>query len=78
MVSETFHVLPPIAARILDSDPEELSVRCLELLQYADAKRVFDTNDKKAIRGASGAFMKEVEDIDFELVEEQLAAERDS
>jgi hypothetical protein len=49
-VAETFHVLPSVAARDLDEDPNQTAIECLALLNYARGKHVFDAakgDDKK-------------------------------
>jgi len=42
VVANAFHVLPSVAARALDEDPERVDIECLELLNYARVKRLFD------------------------------------
>ena len=42
VIAESFHVLPSEVARDLDEDPEQLSLLCIPLLKYAEAKRAFD------------------------------------
>lgn len=37
-IAETFHVLPSVAARDLDEDPEHLSQECMVILNYAEIK----------------------------------------
>ena len=42
MIADKFHALPSVVARDLDDDPEQLSLSCLSLLSYAQAKAIFD------------------------------------
>jgi len=41
-IADQFHVLPSVVARDLDEDPDQLSLRCMELLSYAQVKGAFD------------------------------------
>lgn len=48
-VAREFHVLPSIAARHLDRDPERVDLVCAEMLQYAQAKLAYESaKDHKA------------------------------
>jgi hypothetical protein len=55
-VAEAFHVLPSQVARDLDEDPEQLSLVCLSVLQYAEAhdaeKRSQGEDDLKHWKGS--------------------------
>ena len=75
-MAKEFGVLPSQAARDLDADPMRLSLSCLELLEYARAKGVHDTKNKKAMAAYPGQRMlKQVDDIAHGLVEEELSEE---
>jgi hypothetical protein len=55
IISREFGVLPSVAARDLDSDPRRLSIACIYLLQYAEAKGAFDAaKDDKALEPWKG------------------------
>ena len=76
-MANSYHVLPSQAARDLDNDPEQLSLVCLTLLNYADAKRAFDqakdkTRDLAAWKDSN--LMPHVERNTFDLHKERLAA----
>lgn len=58
-VAKEFGVLPSQAARAMDADSENLDILCVELLRYAEAKTVFDSNNKKAIEAWKGSEMME-------------------
>jgi hypothetical protein len=45
VVAEAFHVLPSVVARDLDEDPERLSLECLRLLNYAEARRALEAGE---------------------------------
>lgn len=49
-IAEAFHVLPSVAARDLDDDPERLSLAVMPLLAYSRAYHALD-----AAQGADGA-----------------------
>jgi len=75
-VAETFHVLPSVVARDLDTDPERLSLTCMTLLQYSEAhsaeKRSSSKDDMKIWRG--NKVMDMVLDTKMELHKERVAA----
>ena len=54
-IAEHFHVLPSVVARDLDEDPDQLSLRCMELLTYAQVKRAYDDakGDPKKLKAYS-------------------------
>jgi hypothetical protein len=62
-------------ARDLDNDPEQLSIQCLPLLRYSEAKNAFDNakdeDDLKAWKGSS--MMKSVKRNTFDLAKERRA-----
>lgn len=50
LVAESWGVLPSVAARDLDADPEQLSLVCIPLLEYARAYRALQNGrDDKAL-----------------------------
>ena len=54
VIAKAFHILPSVVARDLDNDPEQLSLACLPLLNYANRKDIFDQavrrgNDDKTL-----------------------------
>lgn len=51
-VADRFHQLPSAVARDLDEDPEQLSLECVPLLHYAEAKSVYDRAKDKSELGA--------------------------
>lgn len=72
-VAKAFGVLPSQAARDLDNDPDRVSLACLKLLRYSEAKEVYDSNDPRAISAWEGSRMMElVKEIDFERTAEEL------
>lgn len=74
-IAKEFGVLPSVVARDLDNDPEQLSLECLKLLSYAEAKSVYDSGNKHMIDSRKDSpVMQEVEKNDFALAEEMLAA----
>jgi hypothetical protein len=74
-VAETFHVLPSVAARDLDEDPERLSLLCLPLLRYAEAKQAEENSkseeELKAWKGSK--IMEAVLENKFSLHKERIA-----
>lgn len=46
-----------MVARRLDHDPEQLSLTCVRLLRYAEAKAVYDSANKDAIKAWRGSRM---------------------
>lgn len=74
-VAKAFHVLPSVAARDLDEDPERLSLLCLPLINYAEAKAAFDgAEDDEALKGWAGSkSMEAVTRNTFELHKERVA-----
>jgi len=76
VVAETFHVLPSVAAKDLDDDPEYLSLLCLPLLRYAEAyhaERHAESED--ALKPWKGnPVMEDVLRNKFELHKERVAA----
>lgn len=73
VVAERFHVLPSVAARDLDEDPEHLSLLCMQLLRYAEAKNAFEAAEDKAALGSS-EMMSRVARNTFDLHKERLKA----
>lgn len=47
-IAETFHVLPTTVARDLDEDPERLSLLCLSVLRYAEAKSAEERSESES------------------------------
>lgn len=74
-IAEAYHVLPRQAAEDLDSDPEQLSLKCLPLIRYAEAKHAEehqqDESEMKAWRGSQ--MMKLVLENKFQLHRESVA-----
>jgi len=68
-VADQFHVLPSVAARDLDEDPERLSLVAISLLRYAHAKAEFDAADSDdSLKHWKGSeLMKTVKTNTFEL-----------
>jgi len=75
LVAEAFHVLPSVVARDLDRDPEQLSLICIPLLRYAEAKADFDRakDEKDLARWKGSKLMGSVKKNTFELRTERLA-----
>lgn len=77
-VAETFHVLPSVAARDLDDDPERLSLLCISLLRYAEAhgaeERSKSKEDLAPWKGSK--IMELVLENKFALHKARLAARR--
>ncbi len=76
-VAKEYHVLPAVAARDLDEDPEQLSLVCLSLLNYGVGYNVYRAANKRQIEGfrkspQGDRLMTLVQDIAFELTEEQM------
>lgn len=73
VIAKEFHVLPSVVARDLDEDPERLSLVCLQLLRYAEAKDAWDSNNKDRIKAFSGSdMMKRVQEYEFDLVQKSM------
>jgi len=74
-IAETFHVLPNVVAQDLDEDPERLSLTCVSLLRYAEAKQheenAKDADDMKMWKGSK--LMEEVLRNKFQLHRERVA-----
>ena len=67
-----------MVARDLDEDPERMSLTCLSLLRYAEAKRVFDRANKDELKAwRDNKMMEKVEEIAFKLTEEQMGIVRE-
>ena len=78
-VAEAFHVLPSVAARALDEDPEQLDVLCLTVLSYASVKSQFDqagTDDDALKHLKDHPHMLAVRRNAFDLHLERVAARR--
>jgi len=73
LVAEAFHVLPSVVARDLDRDPEQLSLICIPLLRYAEAKGDFDRSkeEKDLDRWKGSKLMSSVRKNTFELAAER-------
>lgn len=71
-VAEAFHVLPTIVAREMDDDPENLSIICLQMLRYAEAKRAEEVSkDEKDLEAWKGSWiMEQVLQNKFDLFKE--------
>ena len=65
--------MPSVAARDLDRDPEQLSLTCIPLLRYAEAKAEFDAakDDKSLERWKGSSLMASVRKNTFELAQER-------
>lgn len=65
--------MPSVAARDLDRDPEQLSLICIPLLRYAEAKAEFDAakDDKALERWKGSTVMEAVRRNTFELAQER-------
>lgn len=65
--------MPSVVARDLDRDPEQLSLICLPLLRYAEAKAEFDhaKDDKQLERWRGSSVMDAVKKNTFELAQER-------
>lgn len=65
--------MPSVAARDLDRDPEQLSLACIPLLRYAEAKAEFDAakDDKALERWKGSSLMAGVRKNTFELAQER-------
>jgi len=76
MVAETFHVLPTVVARDLDSDPEQMSLLCVSLLRYAEAKRAEETakSEEELASWKGSEVMEKVLRNKYELHKERTAA----
>jgi len=74
-VAEQFHVLPSVAARDLDDDPERLSLVAVSLLRYAHAKAEFDVadSDDRLKHWKGSELMKTVKKNTFELHQARIA-----
>ncbi len=73
VVANSYHVLPSVVARDLDNDPEQLSLVCLTLLNYADAKRAFERgNEHELASWKDSPMMGHVEKNTFDLHQERL------
>lgn len=68
-------MLPEIVAKQLDESPELLSLECVKLLQYAQAKRQFEGAKDKSQVDHSAPFIAEVIENDMELAAEELDIE---
>ncbi len=72
-VAETFHVLPSVAARDLDEDPEQLSIVCLSLLNYGAAHEAYRSAKRARIdewrkTSAGARLMDLVTEIDLAII----------
>lgn len=69
LIAEAFHVLPSIVARDIETDPNQLSAKCLHFLRYRDAYQAFKAakkqDDLKSWEGSK--MMDAVITNDFEL-----------
>lgn len=78
VVADAFHQLPSVVARDLDDDPEQLSLVCLSLLQYAQAYRAYDTakGDIEKTAWKDSEIMSQVIQNAFDLHRERIARRR--
>jgi hypothetical protein len=61
-------VLPSVVARDLDEDPEQLSLVCFPLLQYAEAHSVYRRANASELKAWGGSrLMDQVTENDFAL-----------
>lgn len=61
-----FGVLPGAVAHDLDRDPEQLTLRCMEVLHYADAFEAFQSANKDRIKAwGADPMMAEVTEREF-------------
>ena len=68
-------MLPSVAARDLDDDPERLSLTALSLLAYSQAKSAYDAangDDKKLEHWKDSDVMRRVSDNTFAGMKEQM------
>ena len=76
-IAKEFGVLPSVVAKDLDDDPEQLSLECLKLLSYAEAKSVYDSGNKSMIDAREDSpVMQEVIKNDFAMAEEKMLEAR--
>jgi hypothetical protein len=74
-VAKEFGVLPSVAARDLDDDPERLSIIAMTLLAYHQAKSAYDAvdgDDKKLEPWKDSNVMRRVKDNTFAAMKERL------
>lgn len=74
-IAERFHVLPSAVARDLEEDPDQLSARCLTLLDYATVKRAEESSrDQDDLKPWKGPMLELVLRNKFDLHKEKVAA----
>lgn len=74
-IAKEFGVLPSVAARDLDDDPERLSLTAMSLLAYSQAKSAYDAADgdsKKLEPWKDSNTMRRVKDNTFAAMKERL------
>jgi hypothetical protein len=75
VAAEHWHVLPSVAARDLDDDPQQLALVCRTLSIYAQAKAAFDTatDDSQLEAWKSSELMTQVQANAFAFHKERTA-----
>jgi hypothetical protein len=74
-VAKEFNVLPSVAARDLDEDPERLSMIAVSLLAYSQAKNAYDAangNEKMLEAWKNSEAMATVRSNTFDLMKERI------
>jgi hypothetical protein len=74
-IAKEFGVLPSVAARDLDNDPERLSMIAVSLLAYSQAKAAYDAadgDDKKLEAWKDSDTMAEVRSNSFALMKDRM------
>ena len=65
-VAQTYGVLPRVAERDLESDPEQLSLLCIPVMRYAEAFHAYRSANKARIaQWGSDPLMAEVTEREF-------------
>jgi hypothetical protein len=68
LVGKEFGVLPSVAARHLDSDPDQFDLFAIRMLRFSEAYAIYRRADAKEIESykkAGGKAMALVEEFDF-------------
>ena len=76
LLASEFKVLPTVVARELDEDPENLNLRCQQMLQYSAAKRAFDSGKEELMKPWSESKLMEQVEINTFAIRKKKVAEQ--